>query len=253
MSVRTRHFTSHGVCIEAAPINLTGRDEDESCNSVDVWGVSLRQPVFGVRGLQAVLSTSERRRAVRFRFERHSQDFIVARGALRVILGSYLSTRPEHLHFRYNRWGKPSVGSKFGKPPVRFSVSRSGNLSLVAVSFGNEIGVDLERVREDVECDKVAETCFSPSESKVLRELPASLRRRAFFNCWTRKEAYVKGLGKGVSVPLTKFDVSLAPGEDINLLNVEWDPADTSRWRLGELQLGSEYVGALAVKRRDLT
>lgn len=226
------------------------RHESVNGYDVDVWCIPLKQPPYVVGRLQRLLSRDEHRRARRFRFEKHREGFVVARGALREILGGYLTAQPEELSFVYNRWGKPSLADEPPRTPIRFNVSHSGGLCLIAVTCCVEVGIDLEMIREDVEREKVAELFFSPRERKILRELPASLKRTAFFDCWTRKEAYVKGLGAGVSVPLDRFDVSLVPGEPASLLHVEWDPEEASRWYLCELNLGFGYAATLAVGKR---
>ena len=216
-----------------------------------VWRVALDQPDARVATLFALLSEDERRRAFRFHFDRDRRRFTVARGALRSILGSYLATPPERLRFGYSEHGKP-----FLRQPqpllldLRFNVSHSDELALVAVTVATEVGVDVEKIRPDFAGLEIAERFFSPAEVRALRSLPIHLRSRAFFNCWTRKEAFVKATGRGLSFPLKAFDVTLAPGESPRLLRVEND--DPARWSIFEVSPAPDFVGALVVESRDV-
>jgi 4'-phosphopantetheinyl transferase len=155
---------------------------------------------------------------------------------------------PDQLRFDYSNHGKPKLAKTFGQGRLSFNLSHSGGLALYSVTLGREIGIDLERVWEDLEYEQIAERFFSPREGTMLRRLPARQRPEAFFNCWTRKEAYLKARGEGLSLPLNQFDVSMAPGEPAALLNVWDDPQEATRWTLQELIPAPGYVGALAVE-----
>ncbi len=158
-----------------------------------------------------LLSPDELARAARFRFEKHRNRFIACRSALREILGEYLDTDPRAIEFAYNPHGKPAVtGVHFG---VHFNVSHSGELAVIAVSRTRELGVDVERIDPRFAGEQIPERFFSAAEIAALRSLPEHLQIEAFFLCWTRKEAYVKARGVGLSLELSSFDVTLAPGE----------------------------------------
>ena len=217
-------------------------------NEVHVWRIQLDQGVPQIRTLLPTLATEERERAGRYRFQQDRQKFIVARGLLRRILGSYLDTEPGHVNFCYNAYGKPALESASGLDTIRFNLSHAHDLALVAVSLDREVGIDLEHIRPNFAQEQIAERFFSAQEVATLRRLPKNLQERAFFTCWTRKEAYVKGTGQGLSLPLDQFDVSIIPGEPARLLRTEWDPSEVSRWSLLDLDPGPGYVGALAVK-----
>ena len=131
---------------------------------------------------------------------------------------------------------------------LRFNLSHSQGLALYAVTRGREIGVDLECIRPISDAEQIAERFFSAHENAVFRTIPAHEKPKAFFNCWTRKEAYLKALGDGLARPLDEFDVSLAPGEPAKLLRIEGAPQEASRWSLNRLEPGSGYVAALAVE-----
>jgi len=213
-------------------------------NEVHVWRARLDQAPSQVQSLQQTLAADERARAERFYFQRDREHFIVARGLLRVILGRCMGMEPDRLAFCYNSYGKPALGRDSGGDTLRFNVSHSHELALYAVTREHEIDVDLERLRSDLADEQIAERFFSRREFAVLRAVPTNMRQEAFFKCWTRKEAYVKAKGKGLSLPLDQFDVSLAPGEPAALLNTKLDPEEASHWSLQELTPGPGYVAA---------
>jgi 4'-phosphopantetheinyl transferase len=163
---------------------------------------------------------------------------------LRAILGGYLNQGPECLSFCYNSQGKPALDGD----AIRFNVSHSHGVALYAVTRGREVGIDIEHIRFDLAVAEIAERFFSRREVVMLRALPAEVQRQAFFLCWTRKEAYIKARGEGLSLPLDQFDVSLAPGEPAAVLGTQRDPSEASRWSLQELTPAPGYVAALAVE-----
>jgi 4'-phosphopantetheinyl transferase len=220
-------------------------------NEVHVWRAALDPEKSGLYNLEQTLSPDEQARAERFYFQKDREHFIVARGLLRAILGLYLNQDPSQLRFCYSIYGKPSLATSSGESALHFNVSHSHGLALYAVTSGREIGVDLEHLRADFAGEDIAERFFSRREVEALRTLPAKMRQKGFFNCWTRKEAYIKARGEGLSLPLDQFDVSLTPGEPAALLCTTGDPREASRWTLREIEPGPGYVAALAVKGRD--
>jgi len=216
-------------------------------DEVHVWRASLEQPGSRVGELRALLSPEEGARAARFHFEKDRVHFVVARGVLRTLLGLYLASRPAELSFAYSPFGKPALAHAPGTRPILFNVSHSGGLALYAFTRGREVGVDVEQERADFTGDEIAERFFSAREVEALRAVGHDLRTRAFFNCWTRKEAYIKAVGEGLSRPLDSFAVSLAPGEPAALL-YSADASETSRWSLRELSPAPGYAAALAVE-----
>ena len=190
-------------------------------------------------------------RAGRFVFERDRRHFAVTRGVLRAVLGRYLRVAPSAIDFVYNSHGKPALRDGSADCDLRFNVSHSAELALIAVTHGRAVGVDVEWVQEKFAIEEVAASFFSPAEVAALRALPAARRCTGFFNCWTRKEAYVKARGRGLSLPLHSFNVSLAPGEPAAILATADDSAESLRWSLREITPGPGYVAALAVKGHD--
>jgi 4'-phosphopantetheinyl transferase len=215
---------------------------------VHVWRAALARPPAEVEALKALLSEDELRRAGRFHFERDRSAFVVARATLREILSLYVGLPPRLLRFSYNAFGKPELTGVAGETRLRFNLSHSGGLALYAVAAGREVGVDVEAMREGVACEELAVNYFSRREAAVLHALPEGERRRAFFECWARKEAYIKARGKGLSLPLDSFDVSLAPGEPAALLATREDEHGASSWSLRELDAGAGYAAAVAAE-----
>jgi medium-chain acyl-[acyl-carrier-protein] hydrolase len=225
---------------------ITDRVPPLAENEVHVWRIDLDENVEKICRLEGLLSPDERERAGRFHFRQDRERFIVGRGALRSLLGNYLKHEPAEIALWYNSHGKPSLKRTADDIDLRFNLAHSGGQALIALAVGRSVGVDLERIRTDVECAELAERFFSPRESAALSALRVTERVGAFFACWTRKEAYVKAHGIGLTLPLDRFSVSL--DEPARLLSTEHDPSALDRWELHDLDLGSGYAGALAVE-----
>lgn len=235
--------TAAGVCPPPARITALGYGE------VRVWLTDLDPGAAIVDRFIPVLSPDERERAERFHFRRDATRWIVARATLRDILGACLQTEPSAIAFTYGRHGKPALGGSVEGADLQFSVSHSADLAAYAVTIGAPVGVDVERLRPVEYLDAVAERTFSRRECAALRGLPVELELAGFFNCWTRKEAYVKALGGGLSYPLDRFSVSLAPGVPARLESVEDAPAHVQTWAMESLPLPANFTGAVVVAR----
>ncbi len=220
-----------------------------SKDHVHVWYVSLDQSESLLQRLAQTLSEEEQKRADRFHFRKDRDHFIVARGVLRDILSHYLKRDPEELFFHYNDYGKPALGKTFSE--LDFNVSHSGKVALYAVTCRREVGIDVEQIRPDFAGESIAKRFFSPAEVAVFSVLDAHEKKEAFFSCWTRKEAFIKATGKGVSFGLDNFDVSLEHDKPAALLSVKGDKEEASRWSLKNLEIQPDYKAALAVKGHD--
>jgi 4'-phosphopantetheinyl transferase len=220
-------------------------------DEVHVWRASLSQTQKNLDFCRETLAEDEKERARRFHFERDRRHFIAARGILRRILGQYLNVEPRRLSFKYTSYGKPFLASDNGGAELNFNVSHSGELALYAFSRRRELGVDIEKIRPDIEHRSIASRFFSEQEIDTLCRLPATQQQQAFFLCWTRKEAYIKGIGEGLSLPLHTFDVSLVPGEPAVLLAVRGTEREAARWTLRDLHPGSDYEAALVAEGSD--
>jgi 4'-phosphopantetheinyl transferase len=195
--------------------------------------------------LRKVLSPDELERAERYRFDRHRNEFILTRGVLRIVLASYTAQSPESLSFDHSAQGKPALRN--GPPDLRFNVSHTEGLAVLALVREREIGVDAEKIRPQPDAQKLAKRFFSPQEQRFLEKLSGDELQRAFFRCWTHKEAYIKGKGEGLSIPLHAFDVSLEEDRPAALVGTRPDPAEAGRWNLYDLSIGQGYAAALAV------
>jgi len=216
---------------------------DLAAEEVHVWQADLAVSARMLDALQAALSADELARAARFHFPRDRARFIAAHAIVRNILGGYLNASPAMLEFSSNEYGKPALAGNW-RDALSFNLSHSGELVVIALTRGREVGVDVEEYVPNRADASVAEHFFSPSEVARLHALPESIRPRAFFNCWTRKEAYIKARGMGLSIPLDSFDVSLAPDEPAVLLRTSVAD-DVGTWQLRHLELGERYIGAL--------
>ena len=219
---------------------------DEKC--VHVWFIDLREPGLSINGLKNVLSPQECFRAEKFKFQKDRVPYIIAHAALRRILAGYLELDPSQLEFREGPFGKPELVSNAQGEPLNFNLSHSHETALVAVTVRREVGVDIEYIKREFEWQEVAERFFAPGEIARLRVLPQEQQQRAFFSCWTRKEAYIKAKGGGLSIPLQDFEVSLSPWEPASLISCISDPQEATRWSLAEVDAGPEYTAAVAVQ-----
>lgn len=192
-----------------------------------------------------VLSAAERERAARFLVESPRTLFVSTRATLRMVLGSYLDQPPATIEFAYPAQGKPVLAGEI--TDLRFNVSHTHGLAALAFTRGCEIGVDVEQLRPECEAGQLAERFFSQEERRALSGLSGPSLQQAFFRCWTRKEAYVKAKGGGLSIPLDQFDVSVADGDPATLLSTRPDPGEADRWMLHDLPVPAGYAGALAV------
>ncbi len=212
---------------------------------VHVWRASLDAPARQLGGLLRVLSDAERSRAAQYCFERDRRWFIAGRGVVRMILGSYLTILPERLQFHAGGTGKPALSASQGGG-MEFSVSHSRGLILCAVTCDQRIGVDVERIRDLSSTACMAGRVLSPREHAVFQALAHEQRQSALFRGWTRKEAYLKACGEGLSRSPDRVDVSLPPFEPARRPTVDGDPGAASRWWLQDLTPAPGYVAALA-------
>jgi 4'-phosphopantetheinyl transferase len=212
---------------------------------IHVWRASLDPPARQLEGLLRVLSDAERSRAAQLCFDRDRRWFIAGRGVVRRILGSYLTILPDRLQFHASPTGRPALSASQGGG-VEFSVSHSRGLILCAVTCDQRIGIDVERIRTLSSMACTAERVLSPREHAVFQALAHEQRRAAFFRGWTRKEAYLKACGEGLSRSPDRVDVSLPPFEPARRLIVDGDPGASSRWWLRDLAPAPGYVAALA-------
>ena len=221
-------------------------------DAVHVWCLPLELSPAQIEDFATALSDDEHRRAARFRFEKHSRRFIACRGQVRRILAGYLNDRPERLRFRYGAKGKPALEPPWRDSAIEFNISNSHEVALCAVALERELGVDVEYVHRPRDFDGLAARFFAGREVARLRSLPDERRVEAFFNCWTRKEAVLKALGTGLTFPLDRVVVTLAPDEPARVEAFDEDAVAGGNWWLDTFQPASGYVGALAAHGKPL-
>jgi len=220
-------------------------------NGVHVWCTALQQPSDAIVQLAATLSDEEQRRADRFQFNHLRESFIVARGTLRFILAQYIQLEPEQLQFEYTPYGKPFLSKKLNMPDLSFNLSHSNGLALYAIANHRRLGIDIDYIRAISDFEHVSAATFSAFENNQLQSIDGRLKTLAFFNCWTRKEAFIKAIGDGLSFPLDQFDVSLRPDEPARLLRIAGSEEKAGHWSMFSWQPTNEYVAALVVEETD--
>jgi 4'-phosphopantetheinyl transferase len=214
---------------------------------IHLWQICLRQSFSTVKNLFDSLSPDERERAGKYRFRKDRERFIVTRGAVREILSGYLAIAPDRIGFSYNGFGKPFLKNETRGEGVFFNVSASREIALCAVARGSEIGVDIEFIGDEPASPEVVERFFSPREAESIAALGGKRQTSAFFHCWTRKEAFIKGVGVGLTYPLKNFSVPVGE-EKMNDFSIADPFRKTRRWSLTTVYPSSEYVAALAVE-----
>ncbi len=223
---------------EVAPCRILAMKADE----IHVWNGRVAAGEDCFLELYKCLSPDEIERAARLRFDEHRRSFIICRGLLRSILAGYLGLRPAEIQFQYGAQGKPALQNR----AMCFSVSHSENRVLYAFGKNFELGVDLEYVRELPDAEMLAQRFFAPSEYLEFCGTTPAIRTRAFFCCWTRKEAYIKATGQGLSQPLRSFQVPIEPEQPDKLRITTRSDEHLSGWSLRHLDPAPGYVGALA-------
>ncbi len=219
---------------------------DLPAGEIHLWSARLDPPGNLLRQCASLLSEDERHRAERFRTGSLQDRYVAGRGTLRTLLGRYLRTDPASLVLNYQSHGKPDLGPPWNAHGVKFNVSHSHGLAVYAFTRDNEIGVDVERVRPMPNAEELVKRFFSPEEIQQWQQMPAKRQLRAFFQGWTRKEAWLKAMGSGLSFPLDQFCVTLdGPAQ---VLSIRGDTDEAAQWRLESCEPCDGYVAAVAMR-----
>ncbi|HTL71825.1 MAG TPA: 4'-phosphopantetheinyl transferase superfamily protein [bacterium] len=218
---------------------------------IHLWRISLASQLDEDIRLKKLLSSEELDQAGCYRFVRDQRRFIIRRAVLRQLLAACLATSPLAVRLELGVHGKPIVSGQADGGDLRFNCSHSGDWALVALARGIELGVDLEQHQPMSDAADVAKKFFTTAEINELNHLPSALKTAGFFNCWTRKEAFVKALGLGLSYPLNRFVVSLSPEKPAALLAVTDDPAALEKWSMISLKVVPEYSAALVFEGKS--
>jgi 4'-phosphopantetheinyl transferase len=234
--------SDHGVRRERGEVQPVSVGEWEKIgDEIHVWHAALDRAENPIGQLEATLSLEEKARADRFHFTNDRNRFVVARGLLRELLGKYLLQDPAGLAFSYGAHGKPSFSEGNSSSGLCFNLSHAAGLAVYAIARERNLGIDVEHIRPESAGEDIAKRYFSAREVSDLRTLPPETSVEGFFNCWTRKEAYLKATGMGLQIPLDSFAVSLLPEKPVQFLGgVE------PRWHLAAYHPAEDYVAALA-------
>lgn len=211
---------------------------------IHIWTISQRPRTLS--DYTFLLSSDEMKRATRMRLPHLFERFVADHGLLRLLLSAYLETDPRLLQFGTNKYGKPRLLIPACR--LRFNMSHSGDITMIAICLDAEIGIDVEAIRPIIEWEEIAASHFSLRESASIHAEEASAQIDAFYRCWTRKEALIKAIGTGLSISLDSFSVSTSLKEPAALLHCTWDAEEVSRWSLMHLDPADNYVGALAIR-----
>lgn len=222
--------------------------EELTCptQAIHLWLARLDAAESQQRYLLDMLSTDERQRVEKFTFDQHRTRFIAGRGLLRSILGRYLQIEPAKIIFQYNPWGKPALDPGMKQDALHFNLSHSNGVALFAFTRAGSIGVDIEHIRLQTDMEQTGAIVFSETELAVLQSTAPELRRAAFFQYWTRKEAFMKAVGEGFSLPLREFDVSVAPEKPVAYTGIRSEQSRFANWHIKDITSMEGYVAALA-------
>lgn len=237
-SARAMPLTSrHPNAIPAGPTTPGAR--------VDIWTIRLALMPSALDAAKSLLSPDEHARIDAFRNDQARRNYIISHAALRQILGYSLQVAPNQLRFEAGPHGKPALaGPVAGR--LEFNLTHSGDLALLAVTAGGDVGIDIETVRPMPDALRIAKRFFSPAESDALKELPAAEHAPAFLSLWTRKEALAKGTGLGIANFLTRFEVTSGP--EARVKTIDGDARLAAQWSLHAFEPSPGYLAAVAVR-----
>jgi 4'-phosphopantetheinyl transferase len=217
---------------------------------VHVWTARPSSEGVSLVALEALLNPQEKSAAYRFVFERHRLNYIFAHGVLRQILGAYIDRPPGEIQFRHNAYGKPFLLEAGERERTQFNMSHSHGIVLVALTLDRRIGADVEQLRTLDSFPAIAQSNFTTQERAYISGFPPEQQQDAFYKCWTRKEAFIKAVGKGLSIPLNTFDASIPEGQPGRRITAPKEAPDVESWWLSDLSAPEGYAGAVAVEQQ---
>lgn len=220
-------------------------------DEVHVWRITLARLPVPLAELEQLIDGREQRQACRFRHTQDREQHIASRGFRRLLLARYLQTAPRDLKFEYNHFGKARLPGSALPHPLRFNTGHSGGVILFALANNRETGVDVERLRPLADMQALARRCFTSREFEAWHRLPEPEQRKAFFRVWTRKEAFLKAYGRGLSLAPELVEVTVPADRPPRLLSVEGEPAAHREWDIRDLPADEGFAAAIAVENRD--
>jgi 4'-phosphopantetheinyl transferase len=222
---------------------MTGT-EALGADEVRIWCARLDWPDADIRRFESILSLEEKERAKRFHFESDRVRFVARRAVLRTVLGDCLGRAAGDIAFVHGPQGKPELSPACNPHRLCFNTSHSRGLGVIALAIDRAVGIDVEWVKPLPDYEAIARHHFTEDENIALSNVEPLERLQAFFNCWTRKEAFVKAHGGGLTLPLDSFEVSLAPGRPAGLLSCV-EEGQLERWSLRSFDPAPGFVGAV--------
>ncbi len=225
----------------SSPLTLNSQE-------VHIWNVYIPQQLDRLDVYWHILSTDEQEKAQRFRFQKDKNCSIIARAILRELLAEYLEIDSKKIEFKYTEKGKPYLTLPKN---IYFNISHSKDCIALAFSKTPILGVDIEYTEHPIEVLSVASSFFSETENQILKNLPLEQHQKAFYTCWTRKEAFIKATGDGLSFPLKEFSVSFQKNTYPQLLETLWDINEKKRWTLEAFIPFKNYIGAIAIRNNN--
>ena len=221
---------------------------DNAC--VDVWRSQIDLSAAKISEYRSMLCEEELKRTEKFTFPNKQEEYVVTRGLLRSALALVLKEDPASFSFKYSESSKPYLTTEVDRQAVAFNVSHSHGQALVAISLDRKLGVDIEKIRPEVEYEKLAERFFSKAEHKALMQCAAEERVAAFFATWTRKEAFVKAVGKGIAFGLSEFDVNVDANAPPKMLHTRWDADDVNNWHMANIESVNSHMATVVADGR---
>ena len=214
-----------------------------SKDHVDIWLCDLKQLSSDINNFYSILSEDERERTDKLKVEDKKQQYIITRGALRQRLGLLTKIDPQDFIFDYLEHGKPVLANNPQFADMTFNVSHSHDLALIAITQEQNIGIDIEKINRELKHDELVSRFFSKVEQTEFQTIPEANRAKAFCACWSRKEAFIKAIGDGVSYGLDTFDVTVDPENQTPEINLHKPSEDT--WSALNLPINDEYMACL--------
>lgn len=214
-------------------------------NKVHVWVIKKDSIIKFLEYYRDLLSIDEKKKSKTFRFSKDRNTYILARGALRLLLTKYLKIHPKNIVFNYCAFGKPKIKYDY---TIKFNVSHSGEMIVIAFCNDYDIGIDVEYIKRDFDVFDIVDNYFSKQEIKALHKIPNNQLTEAFFRGWTRKEAFIKAKSQGLSFPLDSFSISMDSDDNAELYETAWDKNEKNLWNIVPFETHKDYKAAFAVK-----
>jgi len=228
----------------------TPKTLDLSSDHIDIWLCHLKDLSKNIDEFYSLLAKDERERADKLKIEDKRKQYIITRGSLRQRLGSLTNLEPKDFVFEYMEHGKPVLANDPRYADITFNISHSNDFSLIAITLKQVIGIDIEKINPDSDHQQLVTRFFSMVEQSEFQALPEKIKAKAFCACWTRKEAFIKAVGDGVSYGLDNFDVSIDPENQSSKINLHQDSDET--WSVHHLPINDDYIGCLVSNSDDV-